>query len=34
VDGRTRVRAVLGDWHRHGTVLRWDARGYELITLA
>lgn len=30
VDGRTRVRVVLGDWHEHGTVLRWDSRGYEL----
>ena len=31
VDGRPCVRAVLGDWHEHGTVLRWDARGYELM---
>ncbi len=31
IDGRSCVRAVLGDWHRHGMVLRWDARGYELV---
>ncbi len=34
IDGRSCVRAVLGDWHQHGTVLRWDARGYELMTPA
>jgi len=34
VDGRPRVRIVLGDWHEHGTVLRWDARGYDLTAPA
>ncbi len=34
VDGRPRIRVVLGDWHEHGTVLRWDARGYELTAPA
>jgi UDP-2,3-diacylglucosamine hydrolase len=34
VDGRPRVRVVLGDWHEHGTVLRWDARGYDLTAPA
>jgi UDP-2,3-diacylglucosamine hydrolase len=31
VDGQARVRVVLGDWHEHGTALRWDSRGYELV---
>lgn len=34
IAGRTCVRAVLGDWHPQGSVLRWDARGYELMTPA
>ena len=32
-DGRQRTRIVLGDWHRAGSVLRWDERGFELVTL-
>jgi UDP-2,3-diacylglucosamine hydrolase len=27
------TRIVLGDWHREGSVLRWDEAGYELLTL-
>lgn len=30
VDGSARQRIVLGDWHRHGSVLRVDATGMEL----
>ena len=26
-------RIVLGDWHEHGSVLRWSAQGLELATL-
>jgi UDP-2,3-diacylglucosamine hydrolase len=33
VDGRSATRIVLGDWHEHGSVLRWDADGYRLDTL-
>lgn len=33
VDGRRRARIVLGDWHAAGSYLRWDERGYELVTL-
>ena len=27
------TRIVLGDWHREGSVLRWDEAGYELLRL-
>lgn len=27
------TRIVLGDWHTQGSVLRWSAQGYELLTL-
>ena len=30
VDGVARTRIVLGDWYDAGSVLRWDAGGYEL----
>lgn len=33
IAGRTATRIVLGDWYEQGSVLRWDERGYELITL-
>ncbi|MCU0975244.1 MAG: UDP-2,3-diacylglucosamine diphosphatase [Steroidobacteraceae bacterium] len=33
VDGRRCTRIVLGDWHAGGSYLRWDARGFELVTL-
>jgi len=29
--GRTRI--VLGDWYTQGSVLRWSATGYELLSL-
>lgn len=31
VDGMPRRRIVLGDWHRCGSVLRWDAAGPVLL---
>jgi len=31
VDGLPRARIVLGDWHRCGSVLRWDAAGPVLL---
>ena len=31
--GRDCRRIVLGDWHRQGSVLRWDDKGYELLQL-
>jgi UDP-2,3-diacylglucosamine hydrolase len=34
VDGRACSRIVLGDWHDQGSVLRWDPRGPELVSLA
>lgn len=34
VNGRTAKRIVLGDWHEHGSVLRWNQRGPRLHTLA
>lgn len=34
VDERHCTRIVLGDWYSQGSVLRWDERGYELLTLA
>lgn len=33
VQGRDCTRIVLGDWHRQGSVLRWDDAGYELMEL-
>ena len=33
LDGRQATRIVLGDWHEQGSALRWDASGYELLTL-
>jgi len=30
---RIAQRIVLGDWHEHGSILRWDANGYSLDTL-
>jgi len=33
VDGREAVRIVLGDWYTQGSVLAWDADGFELRTL-
>lgn len=27
------TRIVLGDWHARGSVLRWSAAGYELLSL-
>jgi UDP-2,3-diacylglucosamine hydrolase len=27
------TRIVLGDWHRAGSVLRWDDEGYELMRM-
>jgi UDP-2,3-diacylglucosamine hydrolase len=33
VDGRKRTRIVTGDWYSQGSVLRWDARGFDLQTL-
>lgn len=31
IDGKPATRIVLGDWHDQGSVLRWDAKGYELV---
>lgn len=31
--GRRCRRIVLGDWHAAGSVLRWDARGAQLVSL-
>jgi UDP-2,3-diacylglucosamine hydrolase len=33
LDGRDCTRIVLGDWHRQGSVLRWDEDGYELVAM-
>jgi UDP-2,3-diacylglucosamine hydrolase len=33
VDGRECTRIVTGDWHAQGSVLRWDANGFELLRL-
>ena len=30
----TATRIVLGDWYTQGSVLRWDATGYDLAVLA
>ncbi len=33
VDGKPAQRIVLGDWHDQGSVLRWNERGFDLVTL-
>jgi len=33
VDGHKATRIVLGDWHEQGSVLRWNEKGYELVTM-
>lgn len=33
VDGRACTRIVLGDWHIQGSLLRWDTKGPELVSL-
>jgi UDP-2,3-diacylglucosamine hydrolase len=33
VDGRSATRIVLGDWYEQGSVLRWNANGFELAGL-
>jgi UDP-2,3-diacylglucosamine hydrolase len=32
-DGQVCTRIVLGDWHREGSVLRWDEGGFELVRM-
>lgn len=34
VDGQACQRIVLGDWHRHGSMLRVDAANVQLVALA
>jgi len=34
MDGEPATRVVLGDWYEQDSVLRWDAEGYRLGTLA
>jgi UDP-2,3-diacylglucosamine hydrolase len=33
LDGAPARRYVLGAWYEQGSYLRWDARGFELLTL-
>ena len=33
IAGEPAVRIVLGDWYDEGSVLRWDAAGFDLATL-
>ncbi|MET0984899.1 MAG: UDP-2,3-diacylglucosamine diphosphatase [Steroidobacteraceae bacterium] len=33
VDGHKATRIVLGDWYTQGSVLRWDANGFDLWSL-
>jgi len=33
LDGEDATRIVLGDWYTQGSVLRWDASGFELQSL-
>ncbi len=33
VNGSPATRIVLGDWYTQGSVLRWDERGYQLLSL-
>jgi len=32
-DGEVCTRIVLGDWHREGSVLWWDEKGFELVSM-
>jgi UDP-2,3-diacylglucosamine hydrolase len=34
VDGRPCTRIVLGDWYDQGSLLRWDQKGPELVSLS
>lgn len=34
IDGHEAVRIVLGDWYEQGSVLRWNAGGFELAKLS
>lgn len=34
VDGRQRLRIVLGDWYEQGSVLRWADNGPEMMSLS
>lgn len=34
IDGHAALRIVLGDWYEQGSVLRWNERGFELVTLS
>lgn len=34
LEGAPAHRIVLGAWYEQGSCLRWDARGYELLSLA
>jgi len=34
VDGRPCTRIVLGDWYDQGSLLRWDRKGPELVSLS
>ncbi len=33
LDGKPATRIVLGDWYEQGSVVRWDADGFELAVL-
>ena len=33
LDDQPAMRVVLGDWYQHGSMVRWDQDGLELITL-
>jgi len=34
INEKQATRIVLGDWYTQGSVLRWDAQGYQLLALA
>jgi UDP-2,3-diacylglucosamine hydrolase len=34
VDGKKATRIVLGDWYDQGSVLRWNEKGYELVSMS
>jgi len=34
VDGKQATRIVLGDWYEQGSVLRWNEKGYELVSMS